>query len=101
MFGLRPASPRNIAPRWIGSTNQITDESFRFFGLEVELWRIGSSPAVPKFNIVSKPNEWSHSVATAVRVIDEGELSETRQLQQRYWTAFNAKLEMVGGPVSG
>ena len=43
--------------------NQITDESFRFFGLEVEFWRIGNSPAAPKFNIVSKPNDWSQSVA--------------------------------------
>ncbi|MGV7218268.1 DUF4268 domain-containing protein [Bradyrhizobium sp. UFLA05-112] len=81
--------------------NKITDESFRFFGLEVELWRIGTSAAAPKFNIVSKPNEWSHSVSTAARVIDEAELSETRQLQLRYWTAFNAKLVTVGGPVSG
>jgi hypothetical protein len=81
--------------------NKITDESFRFFGLEVELWRIGTSPTAPKFNIVSKPNEWSHSVANAARVIDEGELSELRQIQLGYWTAFNAKLEAVGGPVSG
>jgi hypothetical protein len=61
----------------------------------------GAAPAAPKFNIVSKPNQWPHSVATAARVIDEGELSETRRLQQRYWTAFNARLETVGGPVSG
>src|ERR1700690_2094983 len=32
--------------------NKITDESFRFFGLEVELWKIGESPVAPKFNIV-------------------------------------------------
>jgi len=51
--------------------NKITDESFRFFGLEVELWRIGNSPAAPKFNLVSKPNEWSHSVAQAARAIDD------------------------------
>ena len=38
--------------------NKITDESFRFFGLEVELWRIGDSPAAPKFNVVSKPNDF-------------------------------------------
>jgi hypothetical protein len=58
--------------------NKITDESFRFFGLEVELWRIGDSPAAPKFNIVSKPNDWSRSVAQAARAIDEAELSKTR-----------------------
>ena len=36
--------------------NEITDERFRFFGLEVELWKIGNSPAAPKFNIASRPN---------------------------------------------
>jgi hypothetical protein len=34
--------------------NKITDESFRFFGLEVELWRIGDSPAAPKFKLASE-----------------------------------------------
>jgi Domain of unknown function (DUF4268) len=81
--------------------NKITNESFRFFGLEVELWRIGASPAAPKFNIVSKPNEWSHSVAKAARVIDDGEQSDTRIMQEKYWKALNAKLEEIGGPVKG
>ena len=79
--------------------NKITNESFRFFGLEVELWRIGASPAA--LNIVSKANEWSLSVAKAARVIDDGEQSETRAMQEKYWAALNAKLEAVGGPVSG
>jgi hypothetical protein len=81
--------------------NKITNESFRFFGLEVELWRIGASPAAPKFNIVSKPNEWSHSVAKAARVIDDGEQSDTKLMQARYWAALNAKLDDIGGPISG
>ena len=38
--------------------NEITSERYQFFGLEVELWQIGESLAAPKFNIVSKPNEW-------------------------------------------
>src|SRR5262249_46601310 len=81
--------------------NKITDESFRFFGLEVELWRIGESPAAPKFNIVSKPNEWSHSVAQAARAIDDAELSETRIKQRDYWAALNSVLDATSGPVSG
>ena len=81
--------------------NKITDDRFRFFGLEVELWRIGDSPAAPKFNIVSKPNDWSHSVAQAARAIDETELSEMRILQRDYWTALNKLLNAAGGPVSG
>lgn len=81
--------------------NKITDESFRFFGLEVELWRIGDSPAAPKFNIVSKPNDWSRSVAQAARAIDESELSETRLKQRSYWDAFHQALDNTVGPVSG
>lgn len=81
--------------------NKITDESFRFFGLEVELWRIGSSPAAPKFNIVSKPNDWLQSVAQAARAIDDGELSETRIAQREYWAALNPVFDAEGGPISG
>ena len=81
--------------------NRITDESFRFFGLEIELWRIGDSPAAPKFNVVSKPNDWSRSVAQAARAIDDAELSETRIKQREYWTAFHLVLDAVSGPVSG
>lgn len=81
--------------------NKITDESFRFFGLEVELWRIGASPAAPKFNIVSKPNDWSRSVARAARAIDDAELSDVRTMQRAYWTAFHPILEAAGGFFSG
>ena len=81
--------------------NKITDDSFRFFGLEVELWRIGSSPAAPKFNLVSKPNDWSHSVAQAARAIDDAELTDTRVLQREYWAALNPVLDAQSGPISG
>lgn len=81
--------------------NKITNESFRFFGLEVELWKIGNSPAAPKFNVVSKPNEWSASVAQAARAIDDAELSDTRVMQREYWTALNPVLAAAGGPVLG
>src|SRR5882724_4545695 len=36
--------------------NERTDEKINFFGLEVELWKIGDSPIAPKFNVVCKPN---------------------------------------------
>jgi hypothetical protein len=81
--------------------NRITDDSFRFFGLEVELWRIADSRAAPHFKIVSKPNNWSHSVALAARAIEATELSETRIMQRDYWAALNKWLVAEEGPVSG
>lgn len=42
--------------------NEKTPEDISFFGLEVELWRIAGSPVAPKFNIISKPNEWTQTM---------------------------------------
>jgi hypothetical protein len=66
--------------------NERTDEKINFFGLEVELWRIGDSPIAPKFNIVSQPNDWTRSVQTAAA--ESGELSTHKQTQLRFWMAF-------------
>ena len=73
--------------------NNITDREFQFFGLEVELWKIGDSPAAPKFNVVSKPNEWSRNVSAATRAIRDGPLTATRQLQLQYWSEFGNELD--------
>jgi hypothetical protein len=81
--------------------NQITGNKFRFFGLEVELWRIGTSPAAPRFNIISKPNDWSQSVKMAADAIDDADVSETKIMQRNYWEALNAVLNLKGGPVTG
>ena len=65
--------------------NEITEDKFRFFGLEVELWRIADSPAAPKFNIISKPNDWSRSVSRAARKISEEGLNPTQKNYIEYW----------------
>lgn len=69
--------------------NEKTEEGLDFFGLEVELWRIGDSPIAPKFNIVSKPNDWSKTVKITAA---KGEFTGTQQLQLEYWTAFTETL---------
>lgn len=68
--------------------NSITDEEFQFFGLEVELWRIGPSSPAPKFNIVSKPNDWSRQVTQATQRIEAADLSDTKKTQLEFWTGF-------------
>jgi hypothetical protein len=78
--------------------NDITDDRFEFFGLEVELWRIGPSPAAPKFNVVCSPNNWRRSVKKDARQA-EGILSPVKQLQQRYWEALKALLDSRKGPL--
>ena len=65
--------------------NDITNSGVNFFGIEVELWQIGDSPIAPKFNIISKPNDWTRTVS---KVTSRGELTESKQVQLRFWTAF-------------
>lgn len=67
--------------------NEITDERVNFFGLEVELWQIGDSPIAPKFNVVSKPNDWSRDVVAGASR-KRGELSDAKKLQLRFWSTF-------------
>ena len=78
--------------------NEITDERFRFFGLEIELWRIGESPAAPKFNIIAKPNEWTRSTARAAK-IGSGILTEANLQNQRFWQQLDEHLKTKESPV--
>jgi len=73
--------------------NEITAETFSFFGLEVELWKIGDSDVAPKFNIVSKPNNWSRSVTDAARHLDTQNLNEVQQKKLRFWNNFKKHVE--------
>lgn len=68
--------------------NEITDTTFNFFGLEVELWRIGDSPVAPKFNMVSKPNDWTKTISRAASRMQSDNLTDTKLLQLEYWTAL-------------
>ena len=65
--------------------NKITDEEFRFFGLEVEAWKIGDSLPAPKFNIIAQPNDWSKLVAHEARKISEEATTKLQAMQILYW----------------
>ena len=66
--------------------NEITDEKFNFFGVEVQLFQIDDSPVAPHFSVISKPNDWSKTVLEAAKRIGSGELTPTKQLQLSFWT---------------
>ena len=68
--------------------NEKTEEDIKFFGLEVELWRIGQSQVAPKFNIVCRPNDWSRSVRNEAARVRTDALTEGKRRQLEYWTAF-------------
>jgi hypothetical protein len=79
--------------------NEVTRDSINFFGLEVELWRIGTSPVAPKFNVVCEPNDWSESVSNAATALTGAAPTETKQLQLEYWSALSGVLKQAHSPV--
>jgi hypothetical protein len=71
--------------------NRITDVKFNFFGIEIEVYRIGDSLPAPLFQIISKPNDWAKSVKTSA-TSNQG-LTKTKEINLAYWTEFKAHLE--------
>lgn len=65
--------------------NRVTDDGINFFGIEIQLIKIGDSAAAPLFNIVAKPNDWTKRAKAAPTT--EG-LSSTKLAQQQYWEGF-------------
>lgn len=66
--------------------NEVTGENISFFGLEIELWRIGESNMAPKFNVICKPNEW-----VKLGGIAKDQASGNNQTFYReYWDTFVA-----------
>ncbi len=83
-IALRFTEEHRAALDWL---NEITDESIRFFGLEIELWKIGDSDLAPKFNLVATPNDWSKTVIGAAKNIEKAQQTGIKKLQIDYWTA--------------
>ena len=76
--------------------NRITHEDFRFFGIEVELWRIGGSALAPKFNLVAKPNDWTKTVRETAGAKRSGALSESQELRVAYWHVLKETADGMG-----
>lgn len=62
--------------------NEITNERFRYFGVEIKLWMIGNSIPAPQFVIVSKPNDSNLSISSIS--IDDW--------KTKFWTKFKEHL---------
>jgi hypothetical protein len=70
--------------------NDNTTDELSFFGVQVELWRIGDSPLAPKFEVVVKPNDWVKAGREQARAASSS--SPTKLLQQKFWVALIERL---------
>lgn len=105
------AGLQSVTSVWIAATfteehraaldwlNQVTNDSVRFFGLEIELWQIDESVPAPKFNVVSKPNNWSRLVSQAARQMNDQPATKGKALQLKYWKSFASYLKDQRSPI--
>ncbi len=70
--------------------NENTTDELSFFGVQVELWRIGESPLAPKFEVVTRPDNWTKAGREQARVAASN--SPIKMLQQRFWTTLIEQL---------
>lgn len=69
--------------------NEQTGEETHFFGVELEVVRIGSSRPAPLFNVVVMPNDWQKSVKAAASAT----ISVKASLYANFWQTFLDRLQ--------
>ncbi len=69
--------------------NEHSDEHINIFLVQIELWKIGDSLIAPKFQIISKPNNW----AKAIRKDVNKNLSNASAIQLNFWEDFKTYCE--------
>jgi hypothetical protein len=68
--------------------NRITNKEFNFFGVEIELIKIGDSLAAPMFNVIAKPNGWSKDVKSSSNKSSNENRTEVENYRYDFWSAF-------------
>ena len=66
--------------------NEHSDEDANFFLIKMELWQINDSPPAPKFQVISKPNDWAKTIKKSSTMGREP--TETKLLQLEFWNKF-------------
>ncbi len=86
--------------------NQRTGEDTQFFGVVVELLRIGDSPLAPQFRLVAAPNQWGKKTTkppvserseryrvffqALIEILREQKFTTARNSRDRSWFSFNS-----------
>lgn len=91
-----------IAPRFydehrdaIQWLNENSREGVDLFAIRLEVWKIGDSKPAVRLNPVAEPSEWKEKAQRP-----EGELTETKKLQEEFWTEFRDRIEEDSLPLS-
>jgi hypothetical protein len=78
-----------VTLKWL---NEITNEQFHFFGVEVEVWSIQSFQA-PRFTVVVRPDDSNHTPKKAASDIADSQTESARR-RLEFWETFLAALKL-------
>ncbi len=81
--------------------NEITNEKFRYFGIEIRVWQIGNSTPAPQFEIVSKPKDWRHPIRRDTQRAASKAPPETPLWVERFWREWSDYMTQIGKPLKG
>jgi hypothetical protein len=76
----------------IAFLNELGGEKARFFGVEIGVVRIGSSPPAPLYKVVAQPNDFHAQTAAAAKVSSEAP-SGKGALYAKFWERFLEELK--------
>ena len=68
--------------------NEHTDESTYFFGIELEVVKIGNSDPAPLLKVIAQPNDWGK----AVKASASGQQGTWAEMYRTFWTKYLDKL---------
>jgi hypothetical protein len=69
--------------------NEHTGPDTRFFGVEIEVVRIGTSVPAPNFKLVVEPNDWEKQVKAATTA---SAMTERSKLYWDFWEQFRSRV---------
>ena len=73
--------------------NLRSDKNTEFFGVQLELWKIGNSCPAPYFNLIVTPNNWQRETR---RSLLERELSAKEKKYQAFFQILLDRLREIG-----
>lgn len=79
------------AVQWL---NKNTREGIDFFCIKLEVWKIGESGPAVRFEPVVQPSEWTRRAQRA-----ESELTETKRMQEEFWTELRDRIKQKDTPL--
>lgn len=76
--------------------NENTNEEVAFFAVKLELWQIDDSAPAPKFQIISKPNEWAKTIKQGDT---KGGSTDNNLKKLDFWTKLKSYAQEKGANI--